>query len=218
MESRKYCDISGANSGSCADFFFPTNPPQGVPSGTEKAWAGTIVPYMGVVSRVGVVSLIYGRGVPYMGVVSRREGGGEKKRTNAWAVHTHTHTHIHTHTHTHTHTYTEWSTNARAQCYNTSLTCAQNHAGLRYASVATLSVGLFCHITGLVCHMGRSLLTRICMPQVCQCAANLFVCVVGLFSLYFVGLFSLYFRVCVCVFICICFCICYMYMYMYMHM
>ena len=51
MESRKYCGISGTNSGSCADFFFPTNPPQGVPSGTEKAWAGTIVPYMGVVSR-----------------------------------------------------------------------------------------------------------------------------------------------------------------------
>ena len=49
--------------------------------------------------------------------------------------------------------------------------CAMGSEGfthLRYASIATISVGLFCHIIGLFCHMVRSLLTRICMPQVCQ--------------------------------------------------
>jgi len=47
--------------------------------------------------------------------------------------------------------------------------CAMGSEGfthLRYASIATISVGLFCHIIGLFCHMGRSLSTRI--PQVSQ--------------------------------------------------
>jgi len=82
------------------------------------------------------------------------------------------HTHIQTHAQAHNHK--SRFLNIEKQLQESDLET------LRYTSIATVSVGLICHIIGHFCHMGRSLLTRICMPQVCQSQSGVVVSVVGL--------------------------------------